>query len=598
MATSAFKSTTTRTPIGASPCADDSGSSASSAKAHRRSRSLSRFSRRVLEPESDAAEPPSKGKFVNTVRGSGFPEISLDDLAIEFFSVNDEREDGRESERGRSERRRSSVISSRVAAPTESSERRGRSVSRQRSAVGDRKNVGRSVSRQRSGVGDGRSGALCGGGSGGRIGSDASSRRRRSVSVVRCQISDSESDIDHPRNSINHGRAKSTTGGNSQMPSLQKPTDLSHRRLGRSLSQKDLSRNGYSSQSSALTDDEAKETCSGKNMIEKTIRAVYAQKKGEHPTGDDANSGLYDAMRKELRYAVDEIKMELEHARVRTTSNLESESFLQSDNSNDRRAVSKVRKGYTTKLEQSEKRKQDLVADIVVEKQRGMDLPKIVRGSVPGPKSSAIAEKPSRARKRSNDRNRLSKRLSEEAEMYFEDFISNVEDTDFSSFDGERSDTSSILGVTKTRDAVFQTVETETFQSPTGSISRPGEMDGVNLPWLQWETSNDGSPLPSKDRIVLPVTPKSRVWDAVQVSAQDLTGHSTGSWSPGLDSASSSTREGSGSILKEIESRQRSEFNMDRYLNLKREEDLLFERWRERNQISSGGLLLCSNTFI
>lgn len=78
------------------------------------------------------------------------------------------------------------------AAPTESSERRGRSVSRQRSAVGDRKNVGRSVSRQRSGVGDGRSGALCGGGSGGRIGSDASSRRRRSVSVVRCQISDSE----------------------------------------------------------------------------------------------------------------------------------------------------------------------------------------------------------------------------------------------------------------------------------------------------------------------------------------------------------------------------------------------------------------------
>lgn len=106
--------------------------------------------------------------------------------------------------------------------------------------------------------------------------------------------------------------------------------------------------------------------------------------------------------------------------------------------------------------------------------------------------------------------------------MYFEDFISNVEDTDFSSFDGERSDTSSILGVTKTRDAVFQTVETETFQSPTGSISRPGEMDGVNLPWLQWETCNDGSPLPSKDSIVLPVTPKSRVWDAVQVISLPL----------------------------------------------------------------------------
>ncbi|KAF7123258.1 hypothetical protein RHSIM_Rhsim12G0172400 [Rhododendron simsii] len=581
MATSAFKSTTSRTPIGASPTSDVSGSSASSAtKAHRRSRSLSRFSRRVLEPDSDPgqtpAPPESKGKFVNKVRGSGFGDISLDDLAIEFFSLKDERE----SERGRSSSRRGAGVASRVAAPTESSERRGRSVSR-----------------QRSGGGGGKSGSLGGGGGGGgggRIGSDASSRRRRSVSVVRCQISDSESDIDHPRNSINHGSAKRITGGNSQMPSLQKPTALCHRQLGRSLSQKDLSKNGYSSQSSALTDDEAKETCSGKNTIEKTIRAVYAQKKGEHPTGDDVTGGLYEAMRKELRYAVDEIKMELEHARVRTTSTLESESFLQSDNSNDRQAASKVRKSCTTKQEQSEKRNQDVVAEIVLEKLHGRELPKIVRGLLPGPKSSTIAEKSSRPRKRSNDRNRLSKRLSEEAEIYFEDFISNVEDTDFSSFDGERSDTSSTLGVTKTRDAVFQTGETETFQSPAGSNSRPDEMDGVNLPWLQWETS------PSKEKRVLPVTPKSIVWDAAQelVSAQDPSGHSTGSWSPGLDSASSSTRGGTGSILKEVESHQRSEFDMDRYLNLKQEEDLLFERWRERNHISSGGLLLCSNIFI
>ncbi|KAG5523070.1 hypothetical protein RHGRI_035022 [Rhododendron griersonianum] len=572
MATSAFKSTTSRTPIGAAPATDVSGSSASSAtKAHRRSRSLSRFSRRVLEPEPDSdpgetpAPPESKGKFVNKVRGSGFGDISLDDLAIEFFSLKDERE----SERGRSSSRRGAGVGSRVAAPTESSERRGRSVSR-----------------QRSGGGGGKSGSLGGGGGGGggMIGSDASSRRRRSVS----------SDIDHPRNSINHGSAKSITGGNSQMPSLQKPTALSHRRLGRSLSQKDISKNGYSSQSSVLTDDEAKETCSGKNTIEKTIRAVYAQKKGEHPTGDDVNGGLYEAMRKELRYAVDEIKMELEHARVRTTSTLESESFLQSDNSNDRQAASTVRKSCTTKQEQSEKRNQDLVAERVLEKQHGRELPKIVRGLLPGPKSSTIAEKPSRPRKRINDRNRLSKRLSEEAEIYFEDFISNVEDTDFSSFDGERSDTSSTLGVSKTGDAVFQTGETETFRSPAGSNSRPDEMDGVNLPWLQWETS------PSKEKRVLPVTPKSIVWDAAQelVSAQDPSGHSTGSWSPGLDSASSSTREGTGSILKEVESRQRSEFDMDRYLNLKREEDLLFERWKERNHISSGGLLLCSNIFI
>ncbi|CAL5380987.1 unnamed protein product [Camellia sinensis] len=42
-------------------------------------------------------------------------------------------------------------------------------------------------------------------------------------------------------------------------------------------------------------------------------------------------------------------------------------------------------------------------------------------------------------------------------------------------------------------------------------------MDGVILPWLQWETANDGSPLPSKNKRELPVTPKSILWDATQV---------------------------------------------------------------------------------
>jgi hypothetical protein len=108
---------------------------------------------------------------------------------------------------------------------------------------------------------------------------------------------------------------------------------------------------------------------------------------------------------------------------------------------------------------------------------------------------------------RSNDRSRVSKRLTEEAEKYFEDFISNVEDTDISSLDGERSDTSSTLGgITKT----------ETFRSPVISKSRPVEMDGVALPWLQWETSNDASPLSIKNK-ELPSTPKSNLWDAVQV---------------------------------------------------------------------------------
>jgi len=172
MATSAFKSTTKRTPIGASSSsAEDSGSSNKSS-AHRRSRSLSRFSHRIPVPGSedfDDGVPAPRGTFVNTVRGSGFPEISLDDLAIEFFHSGDRGRSGsRSSEAGPAGGPDASSSSS-------SSLRRGRSVSRQSSKAS----------------GDGR-GSVCNSSGGGRVISESNSRRRRSVSVVRCQISDSE----------------------------------------------------------------------------------------------------------------------------------------------------------------------------------------------------------------------------------------------------------------------------------------------------------------------------------------------------------------------------------------------------------------------
>lgn len=109
---------------------------------------------------------------------------------------------------------------------------------------------------------------------------------------------------------------------------------------------------------------------------------------------------------------------------------------------------------------------------------------------------------------RSNDRNRMSKRLTEEAEKYIEDFISNVEDTDISSLDGERSDTSSTLG---------GMMKPEILKSPTMSKSVPVEMDGVVLPWLKWETSNDASPLSCKNKMEQLATPKSKLWDVAQV---------------------------------------------------------------------------------
>ncbi|GJT55645.1 hypothetical protein Tco_0990699 [Tanacetum coccineum] len=604
MATSAFKSTTKRSPI------NDSPPSSSSAKSHRRSRSLSRFSRPVMTSSADVdvVVPTPRRKFVNTVRGSGGDcgDISLDDLAIEFFSSNDNNsyddddEDGsgsvnrigRNSRPVRGSPRRARSVS---RGPGGGSSERGRSVARRNddnvkvvtnggvSERGGRKNEyddnkvfmsggsyvsegvglsrrGRSVSRRNDGTGNGN---VINGGGNGRVVGNGDVRRRRSVSVARHQISDSESDIDLSRSSATQPKSRSINNGNSRVASFQRPTASSHRRIIRSMSQAPplRSHDGYSSQSSALTDDDLRDARYGRKEIEKTIRAVYAQKKLDHPTGDDTDNGIYEAMRKELRSAVNEIRIELEQTMERKPSALSVHDRLYSNKSDNT-----SRKNFTAKLKQTEP--------------RGQDGYKIVREVLPEPKKNANAQRVSYPRKRSNDRNRVSKRLNEEAEKYFEDFISNIEDTDFSSFDGERSDTSSsLVGPTKQNG------------SPAGCNSVPVEMEGINLPWLKWD-GNDGVPPITQNTVPPPATPKSKLWDPSQdlkLIQEQVNGSSGyGSWDPEITTANSTNAKGS-----KFKETKVTRCDMDKYLKLEKTEELLFGCWAERSMISSGGLLLC-----
>ncbi|XP_052625497.1 uncharacterized protein LOC111881415 isoform X2 [Lactuca sativa] len=581
MATSAFKSTTKRDPIGtSSPSTDDSPTSSAS-KAHRRSRSLSRFSRAIPAEIDSGVLPTPRRKFVNTVRGSDFPEISLDDLAIEFFSGKDNSSEV-DDESGSSRSSRPVRVKSEISPVLGSSQRRGRSVSRRNddtasnaggtiravphaeisSVTPSSQRRGRSVSRRNDGTPSNAGGIT-------RAVPNADSRRRRSVSVARYQISDSESDIDLSRSSTNQPKSRSINNGNgngngnSRVASFQRPTASSHRKLSRSMSQTPQwrSHDGYSSQSSALTDDDSRDARYGKNEIEKTIRAVYAQKKIDHPTGDNVDHGLYQAMRKELRSAVNEIMIGLEQTMERKPSALSVHDRLHSSKSDalQNKTVTTTRKNYPTKSKEGE------------------DGYKIVREVLPESKNNANAQKASYSRKRSNDRSRMSKRLNEEAERYLEDFISNIEDTDFSSFDGERSDTSSTLvGATK--------------PIQNGMKSVPVEMEGVNLPWLKWD---DTDAVPSTPIIQTPTTPKPKLWDPSQdlELIQEQGGSSSsshGSWDPPLHdkSAASSNRR---------ESKSKSHdgcLDMNKYLELEKNEQLMFDRWRERNVIRSGGLLL------
>ncbi|KAL3654949.1 hypothetical protein CASFOL_000735 [Castilleja foliolosa] len=608
MASSAFKSTTKRASIGGSSSDD------TIRRSIRRSRSLSRLSNPIaLEPETetDYDKNAPRDKFVNTTRGSAtmsFPEISLDDLALELFSsssMNDNESDGvvveRKEREGRSVSRRGEV--GRWASDTASSRRKGRSVSRTRGDVvpngsasgvknvissdaGSRRRRSLSVAARTRG--DVSSSAASGAKN--IISSETSSRRRRSLSVAKFQISDSESEVDHSRKLSNHV-VKAPFNGNCQMSSAQKSTASSTRRLGRSQSHKDFSllHDGYSSQSSALTDEESKDFHFGKNGFEKIIRAVHSQK-AEHPIKDVADGGLYEAMRKELRSAVQEIRTELHQTMGRNQTALANGDFLRSDHD-----FSRITDNYATKLEQLEKHKQDLLTEMLLEEQRGQEVSKMVK-ELPCSRTSAVAEKkPSRVRKKSRDRSGVSTKLIEEAERYFEDFICNIEDTDISSFDGERSDGSSTLGgKMKEIDATIR--DTETYKTHTGFTSHPTvEMDGVIFPWLQWGTSPDG-----KNKAQSLVTPKpiQRNSEKDMVSLSESSSHyisSHGSWSPGLfDSPLVAKRENACKTTQVTDDCISSRIDMDEYLKLRNNEELLFEMYRQRNKINSGGMLLCT----
>uniref|UniRef100_A0A2C9UJ94 Uncharacterized protein n=1 Tax=Manihot esculenta TaxID=3983 RepID=A0A2C9UJ94_MANES len=507
MATSAFRSTTKRTPIAKSSASstDDSSSSNRSSSAHRRSRSLSRFSR-PLPPSGDDLSgdaPLPRARFVNNVRGSGFPDVTLDDLAVQFFGSAD---------RGRSYSRIDDVSSGDKVSV---SQRRGRSVSRHGSRVGEGKANGRNCY------------------VGGRVNFDNNSRRRRSVSVVRYQISDSESDIDHSQNPKNHTTLKSHGGGSCQVV-LSNKTANHKQGLRRSLSQKDLKyQDGYS------------------------------------------------AMRK-------------------PNTSLESDNCKQPKNFDVLQGVSTTRRNYATKMKLSERRKHGMLSEILLEEQHRRELSKAVKELLGDP-NDYIVKKSLQAKKKSSDRSRMSNQLTEEAERYIEGFISNFEDTDVSSLDGERSDTSSSLGGMS---------KMLTFQSPVLSKSIPVEMDGIVLPWLQWETSNDASPLSSKTSESV-ATPTTNLWEATQDATlmRDLSNHSIssrGSWSSRvIDGHSSNIGEVTGNRFAEVGScynqfssdGTRPQPDVDDYLQRRREEAFLFERWSQQQRIQSGGLLLCNQMF-
>jgi hypothetical protein len=304
------------------------------------------------------------------------------------------------------------------------------------------------------------------------------------------------------------------------------------------------------SQSSAVTDDEGKDSSSSKHGTERIIRTVYAQNKATPKKRESLGNSGYGSQRKSL---------------------------------DDNRGVSTSTKGYATKLQESEERKRELLAEIMLEEQRGRELSVNLK-EILTENSSEAEEKPLRTRKRSKDRSRrMSMCLTDEAEQFIDEFISNIEDTDFSSLEDERSESSSSFGM----------IKTQSSQSTSALKSTSVEMDGVMLPWLQWETPDVSAAVACL--IKSPHTPnsKSLVWESD--TTQDASSgrgtsigtiSSRGSWSP-YDS-----------VTKPVMPTKTLKIDVAEYLKRPNSSDILNETWKLRHRISSGSLVLCSRSLI
>lgn len=489
MAVAAFKSTSKRTQIGstrnnASSILKSSSDPSSQKGAHRRARSLSDFSQHVPEISSSAdsfqniqidigsrrdnplfqstspvrEHSPCHSDNVNTVRGSS---------ALEKASrlLQQSKEDLK-CRRGRSLSRSRGSDANGSQAEADQAKQRGRSVFQHQSRYSQ------NVSNQ-------------------KVQAD-SGRRGRSLS--RCKYYDSESDMDPTCNRKGQGRLRNLGTVDSQRYSPNNPhTDWSidQQGLKRFSSQQDFSRffDSYSSCVSSLSDNECSAMPPNECVEEKTIRSVYEQMKclrSDHPTGDTDSTGLYETIRSEVWRAVSEIRSDLEQAIARKCpSSATSTRLSNSSHSKDTDAdvVSAIKEEYAAKLDQAEKRARNLWAELAVEEQRCQELSRILKEIHPDPQSSQTRKK-SGTRKNSAERKQISKCLTEEAQTYFEEFvsISTLEDSEMSSLE-EVEKGSSVEDVKMEEDGYYR-------ESASSISSTNLADDGIVIPWLKYETNS------------------------------------------------------------------------------------------------------------
>lgn len=239
-------------------------------------------------------------------------------------------------------------------------------------------------------------------------------------------------------NKISVARERGRSVGRYSVSVEEKVADRSSmgRRRGRSVSRP---RCAASENSERPNWEDAESTGPLTEAEEKTIKAVCEQMKGDYVDGVvSPSNGIYETVRSEIRRAIFDVQNDLESAiRRNNTSAITTTSVADIPpdlvNPGAVEIVSDIRKEYAKKLKESQERATKLRAELAIEEHRAQEFSRILKEIIPDPNTNN-AQKSRPGRKRSNERKKMSKRLTEEAMTYFDECvsISTFDSSDFS----------------------------------------------------------------------------------------------------------------------------------------------------------------------
>ncbi|XP_059312323.1 uncharacterized protein LOC132063675 isoform X2 [Lycium ferocissimum] len=340
--------------------------------------------------------------------------------------------------------------------------------------------------------------------------------------------------------------------------------------------------------------------CSLSEAEEKTIKAVCEQMKSVRSDqwgADTATSGIYETVRFEVRRAISDIQTDLEDAIRRNNVNALTTANVADIppnlvNPEAVELVSDIRREYARKLDESEERARKLRSDLAVEEHRGQEISRILKEILSDPKPQP-PQRSRAGRKRSNERKKMSKRLTEEALTYFDECVS-ISTFDSSDFSAPEYPSHSSVGATTTTGVTAPVL--------LGSPSAISTSFPIMASHIQRVDSHEDSSLTANSYNDEHLPYQVKQIGSVPVRGEQIQ-FSFGQKSP----ESNQTREDLRSYLKHFEKdKNKDVFNSDTtgafydakgYKLQGHTESLLFGRVVSRNRIDSGGLHLCHGGF-